>query len=1548
MKGRTVVFIISRMFFLMMFGIISTYVAGANQQSEAQHPKLEKEAFVQKAQKLRMPFIANHGQTDERVRFYANTFGGTVFVTKDGEIVYALPGSENKGDRNQEPGVSIQECSGELHSPGVTSNAGYEIHDNHESCIKPCRLGEAERTQQINDLSPPTPKPRITSHTTSLHGVALKETLICANVKEIKGEENAVTKVNYFKGSDPSKWKTGISTCNVVNLGEVYEGIGLRLKAYGNNVEKVFCVKPGADPGQIRIGLSGIKDCGMQNAECGIENPKSETRNPKLQINEDGELVVETELGPVKFTKPVAYQEIDGRRVEVAVEYELYVSPQVIYRKDTKDKKEGIVGGTDKLRLSVLPAKAEELGNVFFPMSGAKWAKKGFPYIVNLQPAITLQCDNMASVNSNPQSKVQDQKFEYGFKIASYDHTKDLIIDPLLASTFLGGSSGDNARSIAIDSDGNIFITGATSSSNFPATVGVYEASKNDTTYDDVFVSKLNNDLSSLISSTFLGGSSSDSGYSLAIDIQGNVIVTGRTTSTDYPTTNNSYDTSYDNGHDVFLSKLSNDLTNLMASTYLGGKSNEYSYSLATDTSGNVYVTGNTNSSDFPIASGAYDISYNGGTYGDVFVSKFNETLTNLLASTYIGGTGDDYSYSIAIDSYDNILLAGNTSSLNYPVTNGAYDTQFDYDGSGGNAFITKMNNTLTDVLASTLFGKEDTYAKSVAFDSDGNVIIAGYCGSRGIPITTGAYDTSHNGSSDVFVSKLDSGLTNLIASTYLGGSAVDEGMSIAIDSNENVYVTGMTKSLDFPSTMEAYDTSYNGENSYNYFGDIFVSKLNGDLTTLIASTFLGGTNNYYTEEYGFSLSLDSKGNVYVTGITYASDFPTTSNAYDTSFNGTSDAFISKLDSHLSASSTMPTPTPSPSPTPSSTLILADEFNYPVGYPDGSGYYVAQDFAEKNSDYDNKYHLGEDWNDNGGGNTDCDDTVYSVANGVIVYAENVGGDWENVIVIRHTLPDGSQVESMYGHLRSMLKTSGNVYAGEEIGTIGDGNGAFYCHLHFEIRYPDCAAWGSHGPGYGTDTTGWTDPSDFINAHRSPTTTPTPTSTEEEDFLEKYAPILYMHHEERFHPTKVEVMIENSELYEKKCKKKKKNGECKKYEGKRVTGNKNKELSPEMLIEKYNDEKYYLKLKGDAVKAIKDDLVYWNWKKDQTVYGRMFTDKETNKTVLQYWFFYVYNDWGGIKELGNRHEGDWEMIQIILDSNKQPSLITYSFHHGGQTFSWNDTEVSKSEDGSRPLVYITLGGHGCWNKPGSHMWYQKPKMCLDCTDETDDKGDVLYPDIMHSSEISEIKASAKKYAYAIEDVTDWTEKNSDWIYWKGYWGEQTSKKMNNKTDYDIYGYNSGPQSPPYIDYIDDEINGRWEKPILWATNPNPSNYEICASSNVKVIAHDIKGNVLNLLDNCSLDKYCGGCATIKILYSERELVFDVYSLDGNEVDLKISSHKKTGESYDVEFDWLEIPKNGKATLMFSPEQNPRFEMEIDHNRDGIFDYRVLPDYVTKGS
>ncbi|WKZ20150.1 MAG: SBBP repeat-containing protein [Candidatus Jettenia sp. CY-1] len=819
---------------VLLFTLVLT---GGHVFGEGNARRLTQEEFAQKAKRLQLPFIANEGQADKRVGFYANTFSGTVFVTKEGEIIYSLPHSGNKEDEDMKgPG-------------GLPPNDLYRIR--YIRRYAQCRLPHYQGT--VHPASPVLAFiDTMLQNTSCKKGLIVKEELVNGKIVEIKGEDESETKVSYFKGNDPSKWRSGIATYGEVNLGEVYEGIELRLKAYGDNVEKLFCVKPGADPGQIQVRLSGVKlpnppnpplekggfdVLSLQKEDKGNFLPFLKRDQGGLYINEKGQLEVETELGKVTFTKPVAFQEIEGKRVDVAVEYRVQKTEA---RSQNKQEK------TSQL--------------------------------------------------TTPDSSTS--QLVYGFTVASYDTSKELIIDPLLASTFLGGSGNDYGYSLAIDTGGNVYVTGHTTdaTTDLPTTAGAYDTSHNGSS--DAFVSKFNSGLTSLLASTFLGGSSSDYGISLAIDTEGNIYVTGDTddAATDLPTTPGAYDTSHNGSSDAFVSKFNSGLTSLLASTFLGGSSSDYGISLAIDTTGNVYVAGYTNdaATDLPTTPGAYDTSHN-GSY-DVFVSKFNSGLTSLLASTFLGGSSSDQGFSLAIDTEGNVYMTGHTydAATDLPTTSSAYDTS--HNGSW-DVFVSKFNSGLTSLLASTfLGGSSGEWGYSLAIDTEGNVYVAGYTNDAAtdLPTTPGAYDTSHNGSYDVFVSKFDSGLTNLLASTLLGGSSYDYGKFLAIDMEENIYVTGYTTdaTTDLPTTAGAYDTSHNG------WYDVFVSKFDSGLTNLLASTLLGDSGN----EWGTSLAIDTEGNVYVTGYTAdaATDLPTTAGAYDTSHNGGDDVFVSRFDSNLS------------------------------------------------------------------------------------------------------------------------------------------------------------------------------------------------------------------------------------------------------------------------------------------------------------------------------------------------------------------------------------------------------------------------------------------------------------------------------------------------------------------------------------------------------------------------------------------------------------------------------------------------------------------------
>ncbi|MBZ0099418.1 MAG: SBBP repeat-containing protein, partial [Taibaiella sp.] len=674
---------------------------------------------------------------------------------------------------------------------------------------------------------------------------------------------------------------------------------------------------------------------------------RDEPRSMELWINENGELVAETELGTVKFTKPVEYKEIDGKRVNVDVEYSI----------------QNTEGRSQNSAVGIQRCGGEWHTSHLIPDAG---------YGIHDSPLACVPYRESRIMFFDSVSKTQtpdSQSLIYGFKVASYDKRKELIIDPLLASTFLGGSGeSEGAYSMALDSDGNVYVTGYTTSSDFPTTFGAYDVS-GDASPDnsDVFVSKLSSDLSILLASTFLGGSGGEGAYSMALDSDGNVYVTGYTTSPDFPTTSGAYDASADassDNSDVFVSKLSGDLGNLLASTFIGGSGHEYAYSMALDSESNIYATGYTESPDFPTTSGAYDVSGDASSdNSDVFVSKLSSDLSTLLASSFLGGSGGECAYSIAMDSGGNVYLAGETESSDFPATPDAYDTSYfgfsydhdpgpDYEGYyRGDAFVTKLDSNLSNLLASTfLGGGGNDHARSLTTDTSGNIYVTGFTSSSDFPTTSGAYDTSlgvygtDDYAYDVFVTKLDSNLSGLLASTYLGGSTTgrdkrsgqDYAWSIAIDPKGDIYVTGYTDSSGFPRTSNAYDTSGPDDDTIDADNDAFVSKLDSDLSSLIASTFLGGYGNddamtlwgEYGNDEARSLVIDSNGNVYVVGHTNSPDFPTTSGAYDTSFSSLIpvptvcatpcaiyyvdgyDVFISKFDGNLSADTTSPTPTP--------------------------------------------------------------------------------------------------------------------------------------------------------------------------------------------------------------------------------------------------------------------------------------------------------------------------------------------------------------------------------------------------------------------------------------------------------------------------------------------------------------------------------------------------------------------------------------------------------------------------------------------------------------
>jgi hypothetical protein len=469
-----------------------------------------------------------------------------------------------------------------------------------------------------------------------------------------------------------------------------------------------------------------------------------------------------------------------------------------------------------------------------------------------------------------------------GFTLGNYDRNRPLIIDPgLVYSTFLGAGGSDGAYSIAVDVEGNTYVTGSTDSADFPTTAGAHDGGFN-SGYGDVFVTKLDADGGALVYSTFLGGSGNDSGPSIAVDAAGNAYVTGSTGSADFPTTAGALDQSHNGDDDVFVTKLNAAGSALTYSTFLGGGSGEAGHSIAVDGEGSVYVTGYTWAADFPTTAGALDQSRNGSM--EAFVTKLNAAGSALTYSTFLGGGSVDAGYSIAVDGEGSAYVTGVAYSTDFPTTAGALDQS--HNGSM-DAFVAKLNAAGSALTYSTfLGGGNGDYALSIAVDAPGNAYLTGKTLSSDFPTTTGALDQSHNGDHDVFVTKLNSVGNSLVYSTFLGSSGSDEGLAVAVDAAGNAYVTGYTYSTDFPTTTGALDQSFNGSM------DAFVAKLNAAGSGLTYSTFLGGGNWDGAE----SIAVDGAGNAYVTGWTDSADFPTTAGALDGSFNGgDADGFVIKL-----------------------------------------------------------------------------------------------------------------------------------------------------------------------------------------------------------------------------------------------------------------------------------------------------------------------------------------------------------------------------------------------------------------------------------------------------------------------------------------------------------------------------------------------------------------------------------------------------------------------------------------------------------------------------
>jgi hypothetical protein len=526
---------------------------------------------------------------------------------------------------------------------------------------------------------------------------------------------------------------------------------------------------------------------------------------------------------------------------------------------------------------------------------------------------LTAQDDRRESKGVNRQSTIVNRQFREGrfhltatnqvsFEVSGYDRTRPLVIDPVLSySTYLGGSVADSGKGIAVDSSGNAYVTGVTSSPDFPTTNAFQP------TYggggSDAFVVKLNATGSALIYSTYLGGPSNDWGSGIAVDSSGDAYVVG-VASVGFPTANaisqtvleGGVSTTYDGSAcggwgKAFVAELNPTGSALVYSTCLGGTGmgipvegnvGDYGRSIAVDSSGNAYITGYAYSFNFPVTPGAFQTGFSSlcEYCSDNFVAKvsWNGSAASLAYSTFFA-YGDIW--GIAADSSGNAYLVGSTNLTSFPTVN---PLQPSYNGNG-DAFVSKLNPSGSALVYSTYLGGSNTdVAYGIAVDSSGDAYVTGQTFSTNFPTVNPLQATNNaaaNGGSNAFVAELDAAGSALVYSTYLGGSENDGGNGIAVDSSGNAYVVGGAGSPDFPAVNPLQPNSCAA-------GGVFVGQLNPTGSALVYSSCLANGS-------ASAIAADSSGNAYITGTTTSTAFPTVNplQGSNNAANGT--AFVAKL-----------------------------------------------------------------------------------------------------------------------------------------------------------------------------------------------------------------------------------------------------------------------------------------------------------------------------------------------------------------------------------------------------------------------------------------------------------------------------------------------------------------------------------------------------------------------------------------------------------------------------------------------------------------------------
>ena len=693
-----------------------------------------------------MRFEENRGQHDARARFVARQRGLTLFATESALVLSLVLPSDEELEVPEVPGVT---------GPDATRRVGPRAEGDAGASRLPHEV-EASPLRQVGLRM-------------WLEGGAEQAT--------IEANEPLETRSNYFLGNDPSAWRTDVPNWGALRYRDVRPGVDLVLRgSEDGRVEYDLVVAPGASS-ELVMRIEGAE---------------------RLLVTDDGALEVHVAGAVLRQSAPVAYQEVDGRRVAVDARYRVLGRERVGFE----------VGAYDRDQVLVIDPVLE-----YSTYLGGTSHDQGYGIAV----------DGVGAAYVAGVARSTDFPTTTGVVQTTNAGASDVFVAKLNAAgsglayaTYLGGTGFDDGFGIAVDGAGAAYVTGRTSSANFPITLGAAQTTSGGG--QDAFVAKLNPAGSVVVYATYLGGVSTDQAFGIAVDAVGAVYVAGATASTNLPTTVGAAQPALGGGvWDAFVAKLNPTGATFEYTTYLGGTGYEEARCVAVDRAGEAYVSGVTESADFPTTAGAFQGAYAG--YRDAFVVKLNTAGSTLVYATYLGGTSGEYGWGIAVDRAYSAYIAGRTVSTDFPATVGA--AQSLYGGGDWDAFVAKLNATGSEIVYATYLGgtaSDDVFA--IAVEGAGVVSVTGQTSSTDFPITAGATQTTNAGGFDAFVGRLNASGSGLYYASYLGGAGGDSARGIAVDAAGRAYVVGQTSSTEFPTTSGALQTTIAGG------ADAFVAKL--------------------------------------------------------------------------------------------------------------------------------------------------------------------------------------------------------------------------------------------------------------------------------------------------------------------------------------------------------------------------------------------------------------------------------------------------------------------------------------------------------------------------------------------------------------------------------------------------------------------------------------------------------------------------------------------------------------------------------------------------